>query len=58
MGKEEIKRKMWRQCSNCSKWSETKREGVCGYLTEYNQLVVYTYRNFRCGKHKFPGEED
>ena len=49
-------KRVWRQCSNCTQFTETKREGVCNYLTEYNGNVVYVYRGFRCSNHKLPKE--
>jgi hypothetical protein len=47
--------KKWKSCRDCKKWNLVGRlgkEGVCEYMTGYNQQVVYTPPNFRCIKHK------
>ena len=44
------KKRVWKSCSNCVSYQPTKHEGVCKYLTEYNQTPVYVHRNFKCVK--------
>ena len=51
-------KRVWKSCSNCTQFTDTRREGVCNYLTEYNHQVVYVHRNYRCVKHRLRGEND
>ena len=58
MDKKRRAKRVRRNCHTCDQWSPVKREGVCEYLTGYNQQVVYTHPWFWCGKWVHEDKDD
>lgn len=41
------------RCSSCREWKRlNKFEGVCNYLSEYNNSAVYVAKEFVCAGYK------
>ena len=44
-------KKRWKDCSWCDHFQvSNKHEGVCKFLTDYNEAPVYVYNRFFCKK--------